>query len=62
MKKINHKVLFIVLLIIVNFTFFVVGYINYLYPRLSEFNIINLESNGDKLVLNVSPSLHAMKY
>ena len=24
--------------------------------------IINLESNGDKLVLNVSPSLHAMKY
>ena len=62
MKKINHKVLFIVLLIIVNFTFFVVGYINYLYPRLSEFNIINVDSNGDTLVLNVSPSLHAMKY
>ena len=52
----------VILLIVVNFAFFWIGYQSFMYPKLSEFSITNVESVGSSLVLNVTSSNHATKY
>ena len=52
----------VILLIVVNFAFFWIGYQSFMHPKLSEFSITNIESVGEALVLNVTSSNHATKY
>ena len=56
------SIIVVILLIVVNFAFFWIGYQSFMYPKLSEFSITNVESVGEALVLNVTSSNHATKY
>lgn len=64
MKKslFNKKVYLVIFLIIINITFFVVGYINYLNPKLGDFEISSVIEVEKYLALNVTPSNNATKY
>ena len=57
----NKKVILVIGLIIINFSFFIIGYLNYLYPKLSDFTI-NSVSSKEVLAVNVSKCAHAVEY
>ena len=58
----NKMVIFVLFLIVLNITFFVIGYVNYLYPKLGNFTIENVVETEKFLTLNVTPSNNATKY
>lgn len=55
-------ILGVIILILINFLFFWIGYQNYLYPQLSDFAILGVEDEGSFLVLNVEESHNAREY
>lgn len=52
----------ILLLIFLNLSFFVIGYLSYLDPKLGQFQIESVVETNKFLTLNVTPSLNATKY
>ena len=52
----------VVILILINFACFWIGYRSFLNPKLSEFSIEEVVEVGENLVLNVTESHHATEY
>ena len=52
----------VVFLIVINLSFFAVGYYSYLYPSLGDFTIETVVETDKFLALNVTPSSNATKY
>ena len=61
LKK-HWGVFLVIFLIFLNLSFFIVGYISYLYPKLGNFQIENVIETDRFLTVNVTPSLNATKY
>jgi len=52
----------VIILILINFLFFWIGYQNFLYPKLGSFQIQNITEENDTLVLNMTESHNAKQY
>ena len=52
----------VLLLIFLNLSFFVIGYLSYLDPQLGSFQIESVVETDKFLALNVTPSINATKY
>lgn len=52
----------VVILILINFACFWIGYQNFLDPKLGEFSIEEVVEVGENLVLNITESHHATEY
>ena len=52
----------VVFLIVINLSFFAIGYYSYLYPSLGDFTIETVVETDKFLTLNVTPSSNATKY
>ncbi len=65
MKKSYKRSLFIIatlMLIAINFLFFWIGYMNFLYPKLGSFEIKGVEDKGSSLNVEITPSHNATSY
>ena len=60
--KRRTKLGIVIFLIFLNLSFFVIGYVSYLYPKLGDFQIENVVETNKFLTVNVSPSTNATKY
>ena len=60
--KVNIKVGIVVFLILLNLSFFAIGYYTYLHPKLGDFTIETVVETEKFLALNITPSSNATKY
>ena len=65
--KLNNKkrkiiITSLIIGIVISFSFFVIGYKNFLNPNLGYFEIENINEEKDKLCISVSPSNYASSY
>lgn len=62
LEKRKLYILGVVLLIVINFSFFVLGYQNYVDPELGNFDVLFLKEENGKLNVEVSPAYNATEY
>ena len=60
--KTNLTIIGILIIILINLLLFWIGYQNYLYPKLGEFEIKNLKEENGYLVVETTPSHNAVSY
>ncbi len=61
-KKRKFYLISVMLLIVINFAFFVIGYLNYLDPELGNFDVLVLKEENGRLNVEVTPSYNATEY